>query len=180
MNKIILATGSAILVAGIVLRIVFGQDAPQGATKELVTITAYMPDTAKAEYTKEGTSFSSQTKYVTFKSNAWFDARGNVLGLPKMPDGMVVLSVTRGSGGCADPAACATGAKYAPAVETDFPCACNSGSNCTVLDGSGKSVAAPLGITMNAGTFSGAGCIPKACIEVTGTTSWPKTCPGGG
>lgn len=51
-------------------------------------------------------------------------------------------------------------------------CACSTGSNCTV----GGS-AAPLGRTLDPGTFSGAGCKAKPCVERAGTSSWVAGCP---
>lgn len=55
-----------------------------------------------------------------------------------------------------------------------FSCACSSGSNCTQTSDGG---AALTGVTLPAGTFSGAGCVAKPCVELFGVSSWPAGCP---
>lgn len=60
----------------------------------------------------------------------------------------------------------------AQTVSTGFACACSTGSNCTV---GGK--AAPRGTTLQAGTWSGAGCRLKSCVELYGFASYPSECP---
>lgn len=55
-------------------------------------------------------------------------------------------------------------------------CACSTGANCTV-----GGAAAPVGRTLDPGTFTGTGCAPKPCVTrfdgfgVDG--SWPASCP---
>ncbi|MBS2028711.1 MAG: hypothetical protein JST54_12490 [Deltaproteobacteria bacterium] len=56
--------------------------------------------------------------------------------------------------------------------DAPFPCACSTGSSCSLSDGG----AAPTGITLQPG-WAGAGCFPKACVELAGSSSWPQECP---
>lgn len=70
----------------------------------------------------------------------------------------------------------------AQAVATGFACACSKGSSCNWTPplpggGVGASVAAPLGMTLPAGLWSGTGCSLKTCTEMYGFTSWPAECP---
>ncbi len=55
-----------------------------------------------------------------------------------------------------------------------FPCACSTGSNCLQTSDGGP---ARVGSTLNAGTWSGAGCLPTACTEVSGYPSFNPGCP---
>lgn len=62
-----------------------------------------------------------------------------------------------------------------------FKCACSSGDTCTwqqpLPDGGSLSRTAPPGVTLEAGTWTGAGCVSKPCVEWAGTSSWPAACP---
>lgn len=72
------------------------------------------------------------------------------------------------------------------AVRADDPayparCACSTGTNCNwtppLSDGGfGSSVAAPRNLTLPAGTWSGAGCKRKVCVELYGSPSMPAEC----
>lgn len=69
-------------------------------------------------------------------------------------------------------------------ADEPFDCACSSGSSCTVTSPTtGLPIAAPLGVTLGPGyafsSFSGAGCVPKACVALAGPgdNSWPVGCP---
>ena len=54
--------------------------------------------------------------------------------------------------------------------DAPFPCACSTGPTCLAADGG----AVPTGITLQPG-WSGA-CLPKACVEMAGLSSWPAQC----
>jgi hypothetical protein len=69
-----------------------------------------------------------------------------------------------------------------------FECACSTGANCTwakpLMGGGTQNVPAPTGMTMAAGTWSGAGCRPKPCVGLALTDggvpydeTWPGACP---
>jgi hypothetical protein len=59
-------------------------------------------------------------------------------------------------------------------------CGCSTGANCTwtppIVGGLGASVAAPKGITLPPGTFTGTGCRRKVCVELAGSNSMPAAC----
>lgn len=57
--------------------------------------------------------------------------------------------------------------------DAPFACACSPGPACLGADGG----AAPQGVTLT--TWSGT-CLPKSCVELSGVSSWPIGCPGGG
>lgn len=63
-------------------------------------------------------------------------------------------------------------------------CACRRATGtCQYRNDAGTLVTAPLGRTLGPGyppfeVWSGAGCQPKACVELAGETSWPSACPG--
>ena len=71
----------------------------------------------------------------------------------------------------------------AQAVATGFACACSTGTNCTwqapkLPDGTTPAPGpAPLGVTLAPGSWSGAGCSLKTCVEKAGFSSWPDSCP---
>ncbi len=70
----------------------------------------------------------------------------------------------------------------AQAVATGFACACSTGASCNWTPplqggGYGASTAAPLGVTLPAGLWSGTGCELKTCTEMFGFSSWPAECP---
>lgn len=61
------------------------------------------------------------------------------------------------------------------------PCACSTGANCNWTPplaggGFGASVAAPKGLTLPPGTWTGAGCKRKTCVELGGSSSMPAAC----
>lgn len=60
-------------------------------------------------------------------------------------------------------------------------CACSSGTDClwTSVDVWGTPLTdnAPLGRTMTDGTWAGAGCVSKPCVDMLGDSSWPTSCP---
>ena len=71
------------------------------------------------------------------------------------------------------------------AIRSDDPaypakCACSTGSNCNwtppIIGGLGPSEAAPKNLTLPPGTFSGAGCKKKICVELAGSNSMPAAC----
>jgi hypothetical protein len=61
-----------------------------------------------------------------------------------------------------------------------FDCACSVNSD--VADGgcllsiSGGALAAPTGRTLNSGTWTGEGCLPKTCVVLAGNDQWPPQC----
>jgi hypothetical protein len=55
-----------------------------------------------------------------------------------------------------------------------FDCACAKDSTCRNTSDGGV---APTGVTLSPGTWTGAGCQPKACVELYGVSSWPAGCP---
>lgn len=64
-----------------------------------------------------------------------------------------------------------------------WPCACAlaAGGSCSAVvpirdDGGTQTVPAPAGVTLSAGSWSGPGCRPKTCVELSGYTSWPPEC----
>lgn len=71
------------------------------------------------------------------------------------------------------------------AVRSDDPaypakCACSTGANCNwtppIIGGLGPSEPAPKNLTLPPGTWSGAGCRKKNCIELAGSPSMPAAC----
>ncbi|MBM3992161.1 MAG: hypothetical protein FJ298_14295 [Planctomycetes bacterium] len=54
-----------------------------------------------------------------------------------------------------------------------YPCACAKDATCLNADGG----PAPSGLTLAAGQWGGAGCLPKSCVELAGNSSWPAECP---
>ncbi len=57
-----------------------------------------------------------------------------------------------------------------------FDCACartDAGACLQTSDGG----PALVGVTLGAGAWSGAGCVPKPCVEWFGRSSWPGECP---
>lgn len=60
--------------------------------------------------------------------------------------------------------------------EPEFPCVCSTGSNCEELQTDGGWAPARAGMTHQPGKWRGAGCFRKACIEVSGVSSWPSEC----
>jgi hypothetical protein len=54
-----------------------------------------------------------------------------------------------------------------------YLCACAKNDTCTRPDGGGV----PTGITLTEGQWAGPGCLPKSCVEIAGTSSWPQECP---
>ena len=71
----------------------------------------------------------------------------------------------------------------AQAAATGFACACRQATgtcNWTpplIGGGFGAAVAAPFGMTIPAGLWSGAGCLLKSCVELYGFESNPPECP---
>jgi len=71
----------------------------------------------------------------------------------------------------------------AQAVATGFSCACRQATgtcNWTpplIGGGVGAAVAAPFGMTIPAGLWTGAGCRLKSCVELYGFESYPPECP---
>ena len=71
----------------------------------------------------------------------------------------------------------------AQSAATGFACACSTGASCTyqppkLPDGTIPAPGpAPLGFTMAAGSWTGAGCRLKTCTELAGFSSWPPECP---
>ena len=56
--------------------------------------------------------------------------------------------------------------------------ACSSGSNCFTTDWeTGATIPAPIGVTLQAGQWSGSGCIRKPRKEWAGISSWPDNAP---
>lgn len=59
-------------------------------------------------------------------------------------------------------------------------CACRKAAGtCEVRNESGMLEPAPFGITLAPGLWVGDGCAGKACVELSGASSWPSVCPGG-
>jgi hypothetical protein len=70
----------------------------------------------------------------------------------------------------------------AKSAVTGFACACSSGASCNWTPplqggGFGASTAAPKGMTLPKGLWSGSGCVFKTCLELYGFSSWPPECP---
>jgi hypothetical protein len=62
-----------------------------------------------------------------------------------------------------------------------YRCACSTGTACNYTPalaggGFGASVPAPKDLTLQPGRFSGAGCVPKACVAWGDTNSFPQAC----
>jgi hypothetical protein len=62
-------------------------------------------------------------------------------------------------------------------------CACRKAKGeCQYVTDDGGLMQAPFGQTLGPGyppfeSWVGAGCVPKACVELAGSTSWPAQCP---
>ncbi|MFN7130708.1 MAG: hypothetical protein ACK4N5_01415 [Myxococcales bacterium] len=94
---------------------------------------------------------------------------------PPLPAGIDVVDV-------AEPQPCAPGAPALEVWRADHPaapwdCACSTGAGCWTPAADGGTAAAPLGVTLPPGTFTGDGCRPKPCVELAGASSWPAACP---
>ena len=61
----------------------------------------------------------------------------------------------------------------AQTVATGFACACRQATGTCTVGGN----PAPFGTTLNPGTWSGAGCRLKSCVELYGFESYPPECP---
>lgn len=61
--------------------------------------------------------------------------------------------------------------------EPELPCACSTGNACSAVTTDGGTAVAATGATLAAGSWSGAGCFSKVCIELAGFDSWPAECP---
>lgn len=72
-------------------------------------------------------------------------------------------------GGCGDGQVC-SGARLFRVAQ--HRCACSTGADCFV---GGQD--AGTGYTLPAGSWAGAGCRRKVCVEVSGVSSWPSECP---
>lgn len=119
--------------------------------------------------------------YLTFLARGFFYSDGGLDALPTLPPDYYVLRVMDGGVICASALLCAQydgGVDNTQAATPD--CGCTTGTACTLSDGG----AAPNGMTLSPGTFSGAGCTPKSCVALflplpdgglDGT--WPQTCP---
>lgn len=109
---------------------------------------------------------ASPVNFIAFDvPNAWQDCIVPV-GTPEEACDVVE------NGACTDATICAP--NYVPTPEVDA-CACSTGSGCFKPDG-GVAVA---GITLAAGTWTGAGCKRKFCgPEIAGEQgqSWPPEC----
>ena len=73
----------------------------------------------------------------------------------------------------------ATGPVQNEAIGTEPErCACRGGPACfdVLLDG-GQGEPLPYGETVFPGRFTGSDCVPKACGEIAGISSWPDECP---
>jgi hypothetical protein len=96
-------------------------------------------------------------------------------GMPELPPGMLALE---GSEVVLDGGVCPYRFEaWLPATDAPFPCACSTGSNCQSLASDGGWATAPTGVTLPEGRWKGAGCFPKVCTELLGSTSWPGVCP---
>jgi hypothetical protein len=63
-----------------------------------------------------------------------------------------------------------------PPTELPFLCACRKkGGTCNISLPDGGIIAAPYGQTLQPGWY-GSGCVPKACVEMFGTSSWNPSC----
>jgi hypothetical protein len=62
--------------------------------------------------------------------------------------------------------------------ESEFVCACSTGSDCEMMLMDGGWGAAGTGNTLAAGRWRGSGCFRKSCVELFGqASSWPQECP---
>jgi hypothetical protein len=161
---------------------------PPGAVKGLAQVLAWAPQSVRDAYADAGFVFAQQGPYVQFNVRAWYDPDSGAVGFPSMPDGVQVLRIKRAGAGCAVAGLCVDDAPGAvdPVAEVQLDCGCSSGATCAVAnpdggvypDGGPRPVPAPLGVTLEVGTFKGAGCVRKACVELAGQeSSWPTECP---
>ena len=72
---------------------------------------------------------------------------------------------------------------YATAKDVSAACACATGPSCAwwraTPRGQREVVQAPQGVTLAPGTWRGADCLPKPCVERGAQSTWPKACAGG-
>jgi hypothetical protein len=61
--------------------------------------------------------------------------------------------------------------------DAPWKAACSSGSACFITDDAGAQVDAPVGVTLQPGTWSGSGCIGKPRKEFAGISSWAEGAP---
>jgi hypothetical protein len=64
----------------------------------------------------------------------------------------------------------------AASAQSVFKCACASDATCLWTGVDGGPNPGPKGLTFQPGTFSGAGCIRKPCVELAGHPSMPAAC----
>lgn len=128
-------------------------------------------------------------KYATVKMKArkWTSDAGDralLLDVPDLPDGggSCILPVgtfreactVLENGACTDATVCC--ANCEPQGVQDA-CACRAANTCRLVADGGV---APLGVTLSAGSWTGAGCVRKYCgPEIAGEQgqSWPAACP---
>ena len=91
---------------------------------------------------------------------------------PDLPGGMVALETTQ-----AETTYDGGPMFYAALASSAGPCACSSGSGCSALGDDGGWAPAPTGLTLQPGAFTGAGCLLKTCVELSGIPSMPPGCP---
>lgn len=152
-------------------------------TPQLISCPAIIGSNAMATYAAMGIPLDAGTDpYLAIQARGFTCADGGFVG-PQLPQDLSImdpsLCVNVGTG-CTDPLLCVAAADggFDPVKQVAEGCACvaSDGGTCTVPDGDGGWAGAPVGITLRQ-PFSGMGCVPKACVEVAGKTSWPPECP---
>ena len=173
---------SSFIAVGVVIK---GDVYPDtgACTQQLISCPVIMGANSTAIYSAMGITLDAGADpYLSIQARGFTCADGGFVG-PQLPTDLTImdpsLCVNVGTG-CTDPTLCVAPADggFDPVKQVAEACACASsdGGTCTVPDGDGGWAAAPSGITLRQ-PFSGIGCLPKACTEVAGITSWPKECP---
>lgn len=171
--------------------------------REVVTYTAFLPVVVQQFLVDAGYPLTATAQpYKRLEGRAWQCnwPDGGALFIPPRLSGFaeyfrpdltsVVTPCVAGDAGTLCPTT-DTGADDGGAdalQEVAFECACSTGTSCTLTADGGV---APQGVTLPAGSWTGAGCRQKSCGVlfrpftradggVSLDESWPAVCPGGG
>lgn len=140
-------------------------DAPEGSTPVRMACTVHADALGQDELSAQGLSVPGP--YLRLSGVGYLLQDGGTQ-LPSFPPGVEALTHL-----CSQlPGDVDAGFQ----VETP-QCACAKGPSCLQVSADGGTAAAPMGVTLQPGTFSGE-CAPKVCGVLAGQPEeWPADCP---
>lgn len=161
------------------------------ATRQLQTWTLWYDDVTLAVLADAGLPVTPNSHYQRWTGRSWIDPSDGGIYYPSWMGAALAAGAVLESSSqtvCANATLCISwqDGGLDPAQSASYQCACSTGSACTLTSDGG---AAPLAITLQPGTFTGAGCQPKACVAnftdvvypgegVPHDSSWPAgICP---